>query len=91
MPQWDLQLNGWGEGGGVLSGGQLTQEAIVRGVIVRGTIVQGGIVLEPQNKETDHYQLHIWFYHGTYAYMALMSKYNDEKQSFADVLQNSYS
>ena len=23
-----------------------------------------------QNKETDHYQLHIWSYHGSYAYMA---------------------
>ena len=45
---------------------------------------------EYQNKETDHYQLHIWFYYGTYAYMALRREYNDEKQSLTDVLQNSY-
>ena len=38
-----------------------------------------------------HYQLHMWFYHGTYAYMALRREYNDQKQSFANVLQNSYS
>ena len=35
-----------------------------------------------------HYQLHIWSYHGTYAYMALRRECNDQKQSFADVLQN---
>ena len=38
-----------------------------------------------------HYQLHMWFYHGTYAYMALRREYNDQKQFFANVLQNSYS
>ena len=46
---------------------------------------------EYQNKETNHYQLHVWSYHGTYAYMTLSREYNDQKQSFADVLQNSYS
>ena len=37
------------------------------------------------------YLLHIWSYHGAYAYMALRREYNDQKQSFAGVLQNSYS
>ena len=46
---------------------------------------------EYQNKETDHYKLHIWSYHGTYAYMALKREYTGQKQSFADVLQSSYS
>ena len=36
----------------------------------------------------DHYKLHIGSYHGTYA---LKRGYNDQKQSFADVLQNSFS
>ena len=51
----------------------------------------GCFLKEYQNKETNHYQLHIWSYLGTYAYMALRREYNDQKQSFADVLQNSYS
>ena len=43
---------------------------------------------EYQNKETDHYKLHIWSYH---AYMTLKREYNGQKQSFPDVLQSKYS
>ena len=33
----------------------------------------------------------IWSYHGTYAYVTLRRECNDREQSFAGVLQNSYS
>ena len=33
----------------------------------------------------------MWSYHGTFAYMALRRKYNDQKQSFTGVPKNGYS
>ena len=33
----------------------------------RYRVILKGVIL---NKETDHYQFYIWFYHGTYANMA---------------------